>query len=104
MYPNAKFILTVRPVDEWFQSMVDYFGESDTQMRKWIYGSGHPKGNETTYKKVYNSHNRAVKGYFEGSGRLLVMNVTQGDGWDKLCPFLDVDIPSKSFPDIKPRA
>ena len=28
----------------------------------------------------------------------LEMNITQGDGWDKLCPYLDKDIPDTIFP------
>jgi len=31
-------------------------------------------------------------------GKLLVMNVTAGDGWEKLCPFLDTPIPDIPFP------
>jgi len=30
--------------------------------------------------------------------RLLVMDVTRGDGWDLLCPFLGLPIPSEPFP------
>ena len=26
------------------------------------------------------------------------MNITQGDGWDKLCPYLNKDIPDTAFP------
>jgi Sulfotransferase domain len=26
------------------------------------------------------------------------MDITNGDGWDKLCPFLGLDIPDTPFP------
>ena len=38
-------------------------------------------------------HNDEVRQYFAGSGRLLEMNLEQGDGWPELCPFLDRPIP-----------
>jgi hypothetical protein len=31
---------------------------------------------------------------------VLIMNIITGDGWDKLCKFLNMDIPNKSFPHI----
>jgi hypothetical protein len=34
--------------------------------------------------------------------RLLVMNIIEGDGWDKLCPFLGTKIPSLPFPHENP--
>ena len=43
-YPQSKFVLTVRPTDEWIASVVDYFGREETPMRKWIYGAGSPLG------------------------------------------------------------
>ncbi|HEX8335676.1 MAG TPA: sulfotransferase [Pyrinomonadaceae bacterium] len=30
--------------------------------------------------------------------RLLVMDITAGDGWEVLCPFLGVEIPDRPFP------
>jgi hypothetical protein len=30
--------------------------------------------------------------------RTLVMNIIEGDGWEKLCPFLNKEIPSVDFP------
>jgi hypothetical protein len=28
------------------------------------------------------------------------MNITKGDGYEKLCPFLGVDIPETPFPNV----
>jgi Sulfotransferase domain len=37
--------------------------------------------------------------YFKDrSEELLVLNITAGEGWTKLCPFLNKQIPSVSFP------
>ncbi len=39
-----------------------------------------------------------MKFFRERTGDLLVMDITQGDGWDKLCPFLKKIIPDAHFP------
>lgn len=98
-YPGSKFILTVRSPESWIKSQVNYFGYSETAMRCWIYGVGCPQGNEEIYLKRYNDHNKEVMGYFkERPDDLLVMDVTAGDGWEKLCPFLGHAIPYRAFP------
>ncbi len=98
-YPGSKFILTVRPPDKWIKSVVNHFGTKDTPMRKWIYGVGHPVGNEEIYLNRYQNHIREVKRYFKyRSEDLLVLNITEGDGWQKLCPFLGKQIPGLEFP------
>ena len=58
-------------------------------MRKYIYGVGSPKGNEDIYLKKYTSHNAEVLEYFKNrTNDFLVMDLSNGDGWEKLCPFL----------------
>jgi hypothetical protein len=47
---------------------------------------------------------RDVQEYFKDRpADLLVMNICAGEGWEKLCPFLNRDaIPSRDFPFIVP--
>lgn len=98
-YPNSKFILTIRNSENWIQSLVRYFGSNETPMRKWIYGVGCPEGNEEIYIKRFEKHNKEVIDYFkQRPNDLLVMNLAQGDGWEKLCSFLGKDIPDLPFP------
>lgn len=99
-YPTSKFVLTKRPVEDWIVSVIKHFGTNVTPMRTWIYGVGSPVGNEAIYRDRYLRHNEEVEAYFEGSpGRLLVMNITDGDGWDLLCPFLGREAPEgQPFP------
>lgn len=98
-YPGSKFILTVRHPDAWIKSVVKHFGSEDTPMRQWIYGVGHPRGNEEIYLRRYEEHNRDVLAHFcDRPGDLLVMDITAGESWDKLCPFLGRAIPQTTFP------
>jgi hypothetical protein len=98
-YPGNKFILTLRPTEEWIKSIVRHFGTDTTPMRAWIYGVGYPKGNEDTYILRYNQHNEEVLNYFKDRpDDLLVLKITEGDGWDKLCSFLNRKAPGITFP------
>ncbi len=99
-FPGSKFILTVRDPQKWIASMVKNFGTDVTPMREWIYGVGRgfPKDNEERYVARYNRHNEEVLEYFKGRRDLLIMNLTEGDGWEKLCHFLGEAIPQLPFP------
>jgi hypothetical protein len=100
-FPDSKFILMQRDPDSWLKSSVKHFGKEETPMRRWIYGVGSPQGNEDIYLTRYNTHNQDVIEYFRGrSDDLLIMDLSKGDGWDKLCPFLGAVIPEQDFPHI----
>ncbi len=98
-YPNSKFVLTIRDENKWINSVVNHFGNNNTDMRRWIYGIGHPKGNEEIYLKRYKNHNRDVLKYFsERKEDLLVVEWEKGDKWKELCDFLDEPVPEEAFP------
>ncbi len=105
-YPHSRFIFTLRPIDAWMTSVLRHFGGRSTPMRTWIYGAGDPRGNEILYRKRYEQHTDEVLAYFsERPLDLLVFNVTAGDGWEKLCAFLQIDNPpSIGFPHINSHA
>jgi hypothetical protein len=98
-YPGSKFVLTIRPTDRWIDSVVRHFGTTDTPMREWIYGVGHPAGFEDVYIERYERHNREVREHFaDRPGDLLVLDITAGEGWDELSPFLGLATPDVEFP------
>jgi hypothetical protein len=98
-FPSSKFVLTIRSTTDWINSVVNHFGEDDTPMREWIYGIGHPKGNEAVYIERYERHNREVIEYFQGRQKdFLILDITRGEGWEKLCPFLEKSPPALPFP------
>ena len=100
-YPGSKFILTLRPVDEWYESISRHFQETKTPMRKWIYGKGSPVGNEKIYKDRYLRHYDEVREHFiNRKDDLLEFNLVGGDGWGKLCSFLSKDPVEKDFPHL----
>ena len=100
-FPGSKFILTTRSPDPWIGSVVRHFGNRSSAARRWIYGVGYPKGNELTYLSRYRQHNQEVVDYFRERPRdLLLLDITAGEGWEKLCPFLGVTVPAIPFPRV----
>lgn len=123
-YPGSRFVLTVREKGEWLKSVGRHFKRAwrlpitaDPGIPGRDVGSGKDYSfrigfgnyidycvyglsvfNERRFSEVYDRHVRNVRDYFEDSGRLLVLDVCGGDGWEKLCPFLDKDVPECPFP------
>ena len=51
------------------------------------------------WKQEYKERHREALNHFKGrESDLLVFNASAGDGWEKLCPFLDKPIPPMPFP------
>jgi hypothetical protein len=110
-YPDSKFILTVRDIDAWLESTKRHFRGVEREdrvvgdilyseahwMRAAVYGT--LKWDRSVFRQRYYTHHTAVMNYFKGRDNLLVMDICAGDGWEKLCPFLGLDIPNRRFPD-----
>lgn len=100
-FPGSKFILTVRDERRWFDSAVRYFGQSESDLRAWIYGAARPVGNEKCWVERYRDHIVQVKAHFRHRpDDLLVVDWEQGGGWDELGQFLGRTAPSRPFPHI----
>ena len=95
-YPNSKFIITIRNLDNWLisrekhvkrnQKNPDYkYDFLKIEKKKWV----------RERKRILNG----VKSYFKKRPKdLLIINSCDGEGWEKLCPFLSKKIPKKKFP------
>lgn len=101
-FPGSKFILTVRDVSRWEKSFSNQFGKGtpdrfSARLHLDLYGTD-------SYERemcvaAFNRHTEEVLKYFSGREQdLLVMDITRGDGWDKLCPFLGRPVPDVNFP------
>ena len=103
-FKNSKFILTVRDEDEWFKSMIRFFGIGRQNMFpeiwNWIYGRDRIQlENKKDFLEAYRKHNNNVMSYFANSNNLLVINLADGnDNWIKICNFLKRNVPELRFP------
>lgn len=107
-FTGSKFIHTLRDVDEWLKSVEWLFTDCkriarwnenplNDRMHKSIYGV--TDFEEKIFRETYIKHNHQVLKYFANRPEdLLVINITKGDGWEKLCPFLNKEIPAQGFP------
>ena len=114
-YPNSKFILTVRNDDErWFNSQLnmslmlhpDKSNPNDiirdrirvAKYNRPIFKYNYPMDHKQHYLDVYHKHNDDVQKYFKGKNNLLTICFENGDGWEEVCEFLDVDVPNVQLP------
>ena len=107
LYPNSKFILTVRDEASWLDSCQQHWERAGTDLstikqvlRMSVYGclDFQPE----RFAEVYRKHVADAQAYFaDRPQQLLVLNITAGQGFEQLAPFLGVSmnkIRSCSFP------
>jgi len=105
-YPGSKFVLTVRELDSWLESARSHFTRPPAtsfgrQVRLATYGTtGYDEGQ---FRFVYETHLRNVAWYFrDRAEQLLILDIVGGEGWGKLCPFLEREPPRTPFPHVQP--
>ncbi len=99
--PGSKFILTIRDEEAWYQSVSRHIGFLNNASHEWIYGreKGLPKDNKVNTLNIYRRHNKEVIEYFKDRPNdLLVVDFTEGESWEKLCSFLEREVPQVEFP------
>ena len=108
---DSKFILTVRDEEQWWNSVNGWLTKSNStyhpteeqRLHKIEVYKRHFETSEFTkesFTKYYKEYNQEVRDYFKNNPNFLEMNICGGDGYDKLCPFLDKEIPTTAFPKI----
>ncbi len=100
-YPNSKFILNIRNLEDWLLSREKHVKRIPNLKQKQKENPLHPwyNINKEAWRKEYESLHKDIHKYFETrKADLLVFDVTIGDAWEKLCPFLEVSIPKQAFP------
>jgi hypothetical protein len=109
LYPGSLFILTERENASWHASCARHWaGRSVSLSKLWneelvdlqVYGTALYR--RSIFDVVYDHHFKAVTEYFQGSDRLLRMNICAGDGWTPLCQFLSLQVPMAPFPHVYP--
>ncbi|ONK15811.1 sulfotransferase family protein [Streptomyces sp. MP131-18] len=105
MFPGAKFILTTRPVDDWLGSMRSLFEHLNAQamadryhrLHQVLYGT--TVYDEGLLRQAHLRHEEEARAHFRSRpGSLLVLDLTAGDGFAQLCPFLGAEPPGEPFP------
>lgn len=98
-FPDSRFILTVRDPESWWRSTERWI--TVTKPGVMARYEQHLRVHEPSKESMtesYLRYNSEVQAYFEGTGKLLVMDIEKGDGWEKLCAFLGLPVPEREFP------
>lgn len=99
LYPDAKFILTVRNTEKWIKSVINYFAGIRIPLHQKIYKVPCAEGHESVYKRVYEAHNRDVISFFENKSNFIIMEQGRNFDYDTLCEFLQIEeVPKEAFP------
>ncbi|MFH1358879.1 MAG: sulfotransferase family protein [archaeon] len=95
-YPNSKFIFTTRKLSSWLKSRENHVLKNQQNPD---YKGEFLKIDKINWINEWIKHNEQVKEYFKNRPNdLLIITICEGEGWEKLCPFLGLEIPNKPFP------
>jgi len=104
-YPNSKFILTLRERDAWLKSCRKQFTEklaekqNDAHKHLFLDLYGTDVFDEQKFSRGYEDFvEKALKFFERRPHDLLVIDIADGEGWEKLCAFLGKPIPDVPFP------
>jgi hypothetical protein len=107
MFPNSKFILTIRDEQAWLESMKWLF---ETGKILWKHGAVLDQLHRDIYETdvfdvktlsfIYRKYNNEVVEYFKNrENDLLILDLNNGDlNYHKLCSFLNTPILNEPFP------
>lgn len=102
--PTAKFVLTRRTSEHvWLNSILRHAKRTPggAKIRSFVFGHPEPEGNQTHYIDFYLKFYQKIADDVRRIGcgdRVLSVCWEEGDGWEKLCSFLNEPIPNRPFP------
>jgi len=106
LYPNSKFILTIREIESWLNSCKFFFTYriNIEKAHKWLkeihlklYNT--LKYDHEKFRIGYYNHLKDVQNYFRNRPEdLIIIDIVGGEGYEKLCPFLGLGVLKKQFP------
>jgi len=104
-YEGSKFILTIRNTENWVNSYLRWDKKINlrghwfyTLVSQSLYGNKDFLADLDNMKEKYETRNKEIIEYFKDRDNLLIMDLENMDGWDKLCSFLGCPIPKEKFP------
>ena len=116
-YPDARFILTVRDADgliashkRWLTHLQTRVFPGKKDVEEFVryfwqheYRQGDFIDDEASIREIYEARNRSVTKFFsDKAGAFLSLDIRNEPApWDRLCAFLNVEVPAVPFPHLK---
>jgi hypothetical protein len=108
LFPDAKYILTVRDEPRWIESCVKFYRHRRIRpMRVWMFGphanpASSPESRQA-WLDAYRAHNAAVREFFASRPhQYFEFDPTTERGWHRLCAFLGAPVPEQPWPHANP--
>jgi tetratricopeptide (TPR) repeat protein len=118
LFPRAKFVYTVRPLESWKRSVARHYQRTfagagtDAILRRDAARRGgviHGMDRSISFASLFLPHAdlaaawraydaRVRRCFRDDPGRLLEFDAESGDSWEKLCGFLGRPVPGAAFP------
>jgi Sulfotransferase domain len=97
-YPGSRFVLTVRPVEQWLDSRRRHVENNIRLKAAGNYDGRFTVIDEEKWRREWSDHLDKVHAFFETRDSLLEIDFTCGPGWGPLCAFLQLPQPDAQFP------
>lgn len=97
-YPGSRFVLTVRPVEEWLDSRRRHVERNQALAAEGRYEGTFLVVDEAGWRADWHQHLATVRGHFAGRDDLLELDLTRHAAWEPLCSFLGAAVPEAAFP------
>lgn len=98
-YPGSRFILTTRDVDSWLDSRRRHVERNVERAAAGEYAGTFLTVDLDGWRAKFLEHEARVRAYFADRPKdFLVMDLTKGDDYGVLCPFLGMSEPESPFP------
>ena len=97
-YPGSRFILTVRPVEEWIESRRRHVETNRRRRAAGSYNGVFLDVDESAWREEWKQHVDRARAYFRGRDNFLELDLTEKPEWRALCEFLGVPEPREPFP------
>jgi len=97
-YPGSRFVLTVRPVDDWIDSRRRHVENNVRRRDAGEYTGAFLVVDEDGWRQEWERHVARVRTWFAGRSDFLELDITHGESWGPICALLDVPVPAAPFP------
>ena len=97
-YPGSRFVLTVRPVDQWIDSRRRHVERNIARRQAGDYDGDFLVVDEALWREQWERQVGRARRYFKGRRDFLEVNFTADPGWVQLCEFLELPEPDAPFP------
>lgn len=107
VFPDAKFIHTIRSKDSWLDSIERYLNKKiqrGDKLSKWhiehrTYVYGQITFNYNVFSDAYDKHMNDVQTFFKNKpNKLLTVDIVGGESTKSVCTFLNVVSSQESYP------